>query len=234
MNILVCDDDQYYVDKVVGYLKGCESEFIDHSIKGLSDGHQIMVDIKINKYDVAFLDVKMGDVNGLDVARILLNSNPYCIIVLVTDYYQYISNAFDLRVFNFLHKSILEKEFRVTYYKILAEYQKRHSECVFNTSKGKQIFNPFDIMYIETYYNSLKIVTVDGSFYSNVKNGKYIKKTLEPFDFMQIHQSFFVNFHHVKRVKNDYAILKNGEDLPISPGKKQEILEAFNKFMIRG
>lgn len=233
MKILVCDDDKYYVDLVVDYLKEYESEFIEHSIKTISDSHELLVDIKLNKYDVAFLDIKIGDVNGLDVARSLLESNPNCIIVFVTNYYKFIRKAFKLKVSNFLHKPFTKKAFEETYYQILEEYQLRHSKFIFNTSKGKQEFNPFDIIYVETYYNNLKIVTTSGPHYSNIKNVKYIKAALKPFDFEQVHQSYFVNFNHILKIKGDFVILNNKEELPISANRKQEIIEAFNKFIVR-
>ena len=233
MKILVCDDDQQYVDKIMNYLDLYKNENIDHSIKGISDIDQLLIDIKINKYDLVYLDIELGKVNGIDIAHHLMESNPQCIIVFVTGYYQYIHHSFKLRVCNFIHKPFDAREFELVYYQALEIYQRRNSTFIFNTSQGKQVFNPFDILYIETYYNNLKIVTQNKSYYSNIKNSKIIKSSLKPFDFMQIHQSIFVNFHFVDRIHDDTVIMKNAQEFPISLNRKPEIIAAFNKFIMR-
>lgn len=233
MKILVCDDDQQYVDTIMKYLEFYKGKNVEHYVKGISDVDKLLIEIKINKYDLVYLDVELGKVNGIDIAHYLLEQNSQCIIVFVTGYYQYIHQSFKLRICNFIHKPFEDREFELVYYQALELYQRRNSTFTFNTSKGKQIFNPFDILYIETYYNSLKIVTNDKSYYSNIKNSKVIKSSLKPFDFMQIHQSIFVNFHFVDRIHNDTVIMKNTQEFPISLNKKQEIITAFNKFIMR-
>ena len=88
----------------------------------------------------------LGKVNGIDIAHYLLEQNPQCIIVFVTGYYQYIHQSFKLRICNFIHKPFEDREFELVYYQALELYQRRNSTFTFNTSKGKQIFNPFDIL----------------------------------------------------------------------------------------
>ena len=38
----------------------------------------------------------------------------------------------------------------------------------------------------------------------------------------------------IRKIKNDHVILEDGEELPISFQRRQEVLEAFNKFIVRG
>ena len=234
MNVLLCDDDVEIVKTMKNYLDIYKDQGTEHFIKCVSDPDDLLIQIKINKYDIAFLDIEIGSVNGIDVAKALIENNPNCLIVFVTGYYEYVYDAFDIKAFQFLHKPIIRERFKDVYNKALKEYKKRQSLCIFNTTEGKTPFNPFNIKYVETYYQTVKIVTKKGSYYSNVKNCKTIKEALSEYDFIQIHQSFYVNMNSIRKIKNDHVILEDGEELPISFQRRQEVLEAFNRFIVRG
>lgn len=65
--------------------------------------------IKKEKPDVIFLDIEMGDMNGLKLAEIFMSELDKVEIVFVTAYSQYAVEAFELNAIDYLLKPIQEK-----------------------------------------------------------------------------------------------------------------------------
>lgn len=233
MRILICDDNQEYVDMIMNQINECKDKNIEHDIIGVSDLHQLNINLKLHQFDIAFLDIELGETTGIEVAKKLKEKNPYCIFVFITNYKQYINDAIDLEVSRYLYKENLIDNFKETYSKVLNEYKRKKGTFSFNTSKGKVNLSPFQIQYIETYYYSIKIHTSLKSYFSNIKNISYIKKTLKPFDFYQVHQSYYVNLHYVYTIENDMVILTNGKEIPISFNRKNDLIKVFNHFIAK-
>ena len=117
--------------------------------------------------------------------------------------------------------------------KLVEIYRKNNATFLFNTATGKIAFVPDDILYVETYYDNLKIITKTKSYFSNIKNGKRIKEVLKNYDFIQIHQSYYVNMKSILGLNKESIKLINGEELPISPYKKKEVYDMFNEYKKR-
>ena len=104
LRIAVCDDENEALTK--------ESRLI----KELLDEKRILYDIdeyvsadkllSANLYDMVFLDVEMGDVNGINVAKKLLESKSDTYIFFITNYSIYSDMASDIRAHRYLSKPV--------------------------------------------------------------------------------------------------------------------------------
>lgn len=232
MNILVCDENTDYVDRVIHQLRDYTKEESKAFLRGLSTKREILNETKINKYDIAFLDTKIDSLSGIDIAITLLAKNPECLIVFIARDYSCVTEAFSIKAFQYIHKPIDEKCFENIFYNVLEAYKKTQLHA-FNTSEGKKYFYPHNILYLETYYGNIKIITEHRAYFSNIKNLNKLREYLADFDFHQVHQSYFVNLHHIGRIYNDHILMSNGEITPLSPRKKQKVIEEFNKYLLR-
>ena len=62
--------------------------------------------MKKNPVDVAFLDISMRGMNGLELAKSILNYHPDCKIIFCTGYTQYAVDAFQIHVSGYLLKPV--------------------------------------------------------------------------------------------------------------------------------
>jgi len=67
--------------------------------------------LKTNTVDIAFLDIEMPGMTGLELAEVLLDSNPYLEIVFVTAYNQYALEAFKAHATGYLLKPLSREDF---------------------------------------------------------------------------------------------------------------------------
>lgn len=239
MKILVCDDDQVYVDEITEMIQKLITKEDNIIIKGLSDERKIKNEVKINSYDLAILDIKMGNVDGIKIARKLIRMNNACLVMFVSNYKEFVQDAFNLNnaranVFQYLYKPIDYEKFVQSFYRALNRYQHLNRIVEFKTSDGKIECHPFDVMYLETHYTDLKIVTEKKMYRSNIKNYKDCKNVLNGYCFIKTHQSYYVNLEYVQSVQKDSIILYNDKVLPISIARYQIVKEAFQKFLLTG
>jgi len=67
--------------------------------------------VKNNKIDIAFLDIEMPAPNGLELAELMLEADPYISIVFVTAFDQYALEAFKAHAIGYLLKPLDIKDF---------------------------------------------------------------------------------------------------------------------------
>lgn len=105
MNIAICDDEQIYADEIK---KHVECYFtrreVPHKIYVFTDG-QAAARSEV-KFDIAFLDIEIGPVSGLDVGKAMRKNNPNIVFIVVTAFSKYLDDALDLKVLRFLEKPI--------------------------------------------------------------------------------------------------------------------------------
>lgn len=63
---------------------------------------------------------------------------------------------------------------------------------------------------------------------------KDLEEQLADKGFLRIHKGYLVNYRFIRRLKNTEAVLTNGEELPISRLRVQEIRNQYLEFMQGG
>ena len=105
MNVLVCDDDQQIVDSIIEKLeKKTEETQVSSRFYGVSQPSQIDFSLP---YDIALLDIDMGETNGIELARKLRAENENIVIIFITNFIQYAPEGFEVQAFRYLLKADL-------------------------------------------------------------------------------------------------------------------------------
>jgi DNA-binding LytR/AlgR family response regulator len=185
--------------------------------------------LKENTIDVAFVDIQMPQINGLDLIRRLSNSEQ---VVITTAYNNFGAVAYDLNVIDYLVKPITFERFLQTVKKIETNTlgnQRKTDKILQLKSEGKLVnINLYDILYVEGSKEYVKVHTKIKTFLIHERMHEI--ETLLPIEFFKrIHKSFIVNKNAVMEFNNEQIVLTNNTTLPISRLKKDEIA-VFLKF----
>lgn len=103
MNIIAVDDERRSLKMIEKALAQVAPDAVVHGFTSVADalayarGHWV---------DVAFLDIMMGEMNGLLLAKHLKDIHGRTNIVFLTGYSQYAGNAFDLRASGYVMKPV--------------------------------------------------------------------------------------------------------------------------------
>jgi len=105
MKILAVDDEDSLLEALKKALKNvCPNA----DIAGFSLVREAVDYAKNNFVELAFLDIQMPDINGIDLAKALKETNRDINIIFVTGYDQYMKSAFDIYASGYLIKPVNE------------------------------------------------------------------------------------------------------------------------------
>lgn len=234
MNIAICDD-----------VKSCQEDIKKH-IEFYFNDNKIPLNIfifdtmeKLLKsdiiFDIAFLDVELGEDNGIEAGKLLRLKNERLIIFIVTAYNRYLDDAFDLKAFRFLPKPIQARRL-YSALDVAVELLNNTYITFIESRTNKKIRLPVkEIIYAEIIKRKTKLITESGDYFSDEKISHW-KDLLSASYFAVPHTSFIINMNYSAEYNKREITLKYKENkyiIPIASRKKTEIKKAYFKFQIR-
>lgn len=230
INVAICDDDVAITGTLENMIREiCKNNFIAVDTDVFWDGEKLIeaIEHKIY-YDMIFLDIEMLGEDGITVARKIRTIDTNVLIVYVTSYDSYMLEAFSVRPFRFLLKPVKQDEMKrclLEGYKDISGSD-NYFRCCFQRINHKILIN--EILYFESKKRKIYVVTEKEIFELYGKLNE-IEKCLEysKATFLRIHQSFLVNYKHVKDLANDYVVMDNGKWISISEERRNLISQQY-------
>ncbi len=103
MLILAADDEPMMLEELVSVIEEVRPEA---EVKGFTNPKELLEYADSNPCDIAFLDVEMGVMSGIEVAKQLKIKNPQVNLIFATGYDKYMKNALSLRVSGYITKPV--------------------------------------------------------------------------------------------------------------------------------
>ena len=103
MNIIAVDDEKLALEGVMTAINKAKP---DAKVQGFRHGMDAVKHVENNSCDVAFLDIEMREINGIELAKKLKVTNPAINIVFVTGYSEYTKEAFGLHASGYVMKPV--------------------------------------------------------------------------------------------------------------------------------
>lgn len=107
MNIIVADDERLSVENLMSLLHRLKP---DARITGFTEADDVLEYMESNPVDIAFLDIEMGEDNGIELAKRCTVIAPHLNIIFVTGYSEYTLDAFRLHASGYLLKPVRIEE----------------------------------------------------------------------------------------------------------------------------
>lgn len=178
------------------------------------------------KFDLLFLDINLGDINGTLLVNALKNMRPEMRIIFVTAYSEYAVRAFELGVEDYVLKPYDKERLKkvLDRLRMLPKEQEKESALLKRIAincEGKTIFEEIDnIVYIETYNRGCIIHAKGNEYYEGKNIGEFEKKLPEE-RFFRCHKSYLINLDKVREVfpwrNNSLGLRLEGYDKVILP-----------------
>lgn len=230
MVIAICDDEQEFINDIRKHLKQYSSEHgLTFEIYEFCSGADILSSKIV--FDIAFLDIEMKDINGIEVGRKLQNENPDLVLIYVTAYNQYLDEALDLGITRFFDKPIDSQRFYEGMDRAVSKVD--NTEIKFylkDDNKGVVTVRCKDIFFVEIQGRKTEIHTKEHDYLS--KDGiKVWKARLNKSYFEIPHNSYIINTNFITYFCKEYIILDNKYTIPIAYSKRAEFKRKFMKIM---
>ena len=103
MRILLVDDEELQLLRLVNTVK---SVLKDEELLSISNPDKALEEAKKNRIDLAFLDIEMPHMNGIQLAKKLKAINPQTKVIFVTAYDNYALDAFKVHASGYVTKPV--------------------------------------------------------------------------------------------------------------------------------
>ena len=108
MTILTVDDERTSLDKITKLVKKIKPDAKCHSF---DSSLAALAKAREEAIDVAFLDINMPELSGLELAKYLMELNPFVNIIFITEHKEYAYEAMQIHASGYIYKS--EAEVRI-------------------------------------------------------------------------------------------------------------------------
>ena len=112
MRIIAADDETIALEQLMDAIRQVAP---DAELVSFKSPTELLKYAEGKTYDVAFLDIEMGSLSGVDVARQLKLWNPRINIIFVTAYDKYMAQAFKMHASGYVFKPISVDDIRAGY-----------------------------------------------------------------------------------------------------------------------
>lgn len=232
--ITVCDDEQYYREKIQSLLvQYLDKKEIDYKIQCYHSGEQFLNQYENSvKYDIIFLDISMKELDGIQTATRIRTFHSTTFLVFVTAFIDYALEGYKVNAVRYIMKDTLDTAIPECMNAILQKMQT--AQVTFPFINRERTLYTDNILYIESkkhksyfYYIQSNSVQSGITTLQIYKKLDCIEESLSKHGFLRIHKSYLVNMKHICKISNYTAFLDTKKALPIPHLRYQKVKELF-------
>jgi DNA-binding LytR/AlgR family response regulator len=232
LTILAVDDEHTQLEDLARLLRGAPSV---KDVECAFDGHGALVKASSQHYDAIFLDVRMPDLDGLELGRVLRRFATPPELVFVSAYDSPAVEAFELRALDYLRKPVSRRRVeeavdRVAYAVESASAPAENGHgwphspapveseiiAVANVRNGStRLISRSAILYVQSYGDFVRIVAGDGRYLLRTTLGE-IERRWKPYGFVRVHRQYVANLFKAVELR---ALLGGTAELTFADGQ---------------
>lgn len=214
MKIAICDDETEDLKIIQSY---CSKYNPTIPTGVFQSGEALLEAYKSSFYDLVFLDIEMGQMNGLEVGGKLINMPQKPVIVFTTHSLNYAVRGYGIAM-RYLPKPITYDVFSNVMELALERILPKKISVL---SNGEQVFIPIsEILYFEILRHQLFVHLNSGEKLSMRGTLTELISQVSQRTFVQPHKSYYINMEYVDRLTKQNIVMTNGDLIPIGRSKK--------------
>jgi two-component system, LytTR family, response regulator LytT len=215
LTILAVDDEPTQLADLARLLRGVPAV---GEVECAGDGHDALVKASSQAYDAIFLDVRMPDLDGLELGRVLRRFAVAPQLVFVSAYDGAAADAFELHALDYLRKPVARARVEEAVERVVAAVESAdgHGEgapahethradeemiAVANMHGGStRLLARSAIQYVQSYGDFVRIVTADGRYLLRSTLAE-IEQRWARHGFYRVHRQYVVNLRNAVELR---------------------------------
>lgn len=208
LTILAVDDEHTQLEDLARLLRSFPSV---HEVECAFGGHDALLKASSQAYDAIFLDVRMPDLDGVELGRVLRRFASPPQLVFVSAYDSGAVDAFELRALDYVRKPVSRRRLEEALERVAAAVEATDGQpdgdgrrsrppggetdmvAVSGARGGStRLIKRGSILYVQSHGDFVRIVTEDGRYLLRATLGE-IERRWEPFGFVRVHRQYVVN-----------------------------------------
>lgn len=225
--LAICDDNQVDIAYVNTFLeKWAEESGTALKIEAFPSAEAFLFRYEEDpSFDLLLLDIEMGKMSGVELARRIRQRSSLIQIIFITGYMDYIAEGYDVEALHYLLKPVTREKLRPVLERAALRLRSREKELCLCVPEGVVRIPLREIRYLEVQRNYVTVYALEPCT---------VKRTLNELEseldggFFRTGRSHIVNLHFVRKITRTQVILKDGRELPLS----RKFYEEINRAMI--
>ena len=232
LKIAMLDDERLSLDLFAGAFK---QAFIQRGeqteIFAFVSAKVFLSTLSDTQYDLVCLDINMDEMTGIEVAHKLREVDSHVPLAFVSANEDRVFECFDYHPIGFIRKSNFLDDaisFIDHYLNVVLPKRKTKNTLMVKVHGDATFIDVDNINYIEGSHNYQTFYFLDGSPCVKVRELiSDLEKRLFDYGFIRVHKGFIVNSSEMYRIGSAEIVLKNGEKIPLSHQRRDEVLKRY-------
>lgn len=224
--IAICDDrqeDREYVRQLTArWAQQRGNQVVE--ITEFCSAEQFLFSCPQPDFDLLLLDIEMGEMDGVSLAKQVRRTNELMQIVFITGYSDYITEGYEVAALHYLMKPVKEEKLFVVLDRAVERLHKNTKVLTLETSEEMVRVPLYQVSALEVQRN---YVTVHARQDYTVK--KSLSELMEQLDerFFRVGRSAVVNLNDISRVTRSDIYLTDGRSIPLPRGAYDKLNRAI-------
>ena len=188
--------------------------------------HYLMACEDLPRFDLLLLDVEMGRMNGIELARRVRETDERVQMVFITGYPDFIADGYEVSALHYLMKPVSRDKLAAVLDRAAAACAKQMRTVLLPVGKDT-VCLPIDCIRYAESLGHYMIVHAEGMEYKCRMTAAETEALLGS-GFARCHRSVIVGLRHVARIAKTAVYLTDGTELPLGKG----LYDALNRALI--
>lgn len=230
MNLLICDDDVTFAEKVRGAaVPFFEANNVPVRCMVCASAEEAQALPGLENCQLAFLDVDLVTASGIELGRTLKQKNPKVLLVYISAYLEFAPQGYTVSAFRYILKGDIQRMLPVCLEDVYQELfgARRVLEVKFNR-ETKQV--PYDdIFSLESEGRRVLVFGEEPHKLLCVYYGKLSELPEDLFEngFVRIGRSAVVNMKYIQKIAGYKVRMRNGAELSVSRASYAEVRRLY-------
>ena len=246
---LVIDDESPALDELSYLLR---TNFPIDPVHAAQTASDALRHLQERRYDVVFLDVRMPELNGIELGNVLRRFAAPPAIVYVTAYEEYAVRAFDIGACDYLLKPVSRARLGTALERALGptgrtrELGRREAESPgddasdlipVETAGRTRFISREQVRWAEAEGDYVRLHTADGGAHLVRIPISHLEERWSAFGFIRIHRGFLVSLKHITEFSvtgSVHTVMVGGRSLPVSRRHVRDVRDRILRVGRRG
>lgn len=227
----ICDDEVYQIKVNSLYLQEiAKKNGYEFEYHGFQSANQLMQYLEKQALDILFLDIDLGQDNGIQIAAWVAEHYPGVITIFVTGHREFALEAFEVEAMGYLVKPYEIKKLESVMSKIMRKFdtsasQKIPAEIIITDENLKKKVPVDQIIYIERLKAKSYIYTKENEYQVYETITSLCERIGD--SFLRVNQGVVVNKALIAQIKRDCVTLKDGTVFTIGRTYRKQVKEIY-------
>jgi len=237
LSVLAVDDEPPQLADLARILRASPQV---HEVETAASGQEAIVKASRRAYDAIFLDVRMPELDGLELARVLKAFARKPALVFVSAFDTSAVATFEVRALDFLMKPVTPQRVAEALDRVIASTgvtdaaqsgtagldgsEARHDDDVMAVNNvragGMRLLTRSSILYVMAYGDYLRVFADSGRYLARGTLAD-VERRFDAHGFLGVHRRYLVNLRRVTEIRpllNGTALLmfENGGEVPVA------------------